>query len=1271
QRWTLRRVGGCYMIVDRTGKAISRKSETAGRSTQLIAKTADQNDRTQLWKVIPAGDGSYFIAAYDGAWFVDVSGDQTDNNTAVQLYSFHGKRNQRFWFEPISGAEPMSDWGAQRQDLSGSDWDHWDGTEDTAWYYSDAANAARSEQKMRTSGAVTDFSGTAETYYIQTASELAGVAQLVRDGITDFNGANIVLTRDIDLGGIEWRRIGNDDRPFRGSFIGGDHAIIGLSITTTDSVDGFFGCIRGGVICDFAIKGAISGDFNTGGVCGRLDNGIIRNVYSEVSIARATDDNEGGIAGRVSWGGCVEHCTQNARINSGDKDPDRAGIGGYCVGMIRYCVNLASVDCNWNYCGGIAGECVGGMIEYCANYGQISGGGDTQWAGGIVGKVKENGLVFGCYNEGYVYSSGDDYIGGICGDHDDSRIYCCINAGNVTGRSHVGGITGDSNCKYCLNTGRIVGSGKTGAITGDTSQWLNWCRSLRVTSIPLNGTHDDNGAEWVTAEDLISGKVCVALDHNGSTLSNISGYCDNGAALGAVFYQNLGADPIPGFSGAGVALRNGSYENSEYEVSVSYRKGYGTVTGGGVYENGAVVLKAVPDDGCVFDHFEVTASSIASKPMYEDTTDPALQKLTYSYPAEETTVYKEPELTLTERIDRCYTVKAVFTVYDETPEDLRQRVRLQLRCSDGCGGWNNDTIPVYLLDSAGEQHLWEIDRRKLDDTGEKVERTFDLGAAIPIAVYAYPNFGGGLTFRGMSLRASIWINDTEEAIEAGGVSINSYPFVSSGYNGDHMHLTFDNMGKASVGYLDADGKLDVKNTYQSPTDAWDAVQKLGEGAVLRLDSPWLIDRELSTNGSFTLDLNGFPMIRSIKKAAKNGELIRVRSKASLEIIDSAPDRVSCSAFKGGSLQGGRSKDTGGLVQVDAGGTLRMTGGALYNGGSTNYGGALQNSGGSVTLENVLISSCWANKKDGGGIYTAGGAFTAVNCKIQNCNSQKNGGAAAVSTRAAVLENCSIVSSKAKEGGAVYVADGELEMYGGTVKNCNADKGGAICNKNRDDSTIYCRSVSFEKNRSKGIGGAISIHADTRSTRQVLGWLLGCTFCSNAAGDTGGAICIVGDAGHPCTLYMEDCTVTNNASSKKGGGIYVTDRSTIDLGGTTVIRSNNGAGNRDDLILGENSYLYDSGLRSGSDIYLASTEDRSINITAVGHLFNEKHLEYLHCEAGTLSMIQQVPVSSSIQASVFTDGSLALMSGAGIILLLTVFAVYRRRMARNEDRHEDR
>lgn len=59
QRWTLRKAGGYYMIVDKSGKAIAKKNDTAGSGTQLVTKAANQNDDTQLWQILPAGDGSW------------------------------------------------------------------------------------------------------------------------------------------------------------------------------------------------------------------------------------------------------------------------------------------------------------------------------------------------------------------------------------------------------------------------------------------------------------------------------------------------------------------------------------------------------------------------------------------------------------------------------------------------------------------------------------------------------------------------------------------------------------------------------------------------------------------------------------------------------------------------------------------------------------------------------------------------------------------------------------------------------------------------------------------------------------------------------------------------------------------------------------------------------------------------------------------------------------------------------------------------------------
>ena len=90
------------------------------------------------------------------------------------------------------------------------------------------------------------------------------------------------------------------------------------------------------------------------GVCGKLERGHIVNVYSEVTITRAAGENCGGICGRIGYGGYVEHCTQNARVSSTESKPDRGGIGGYCPGSVRWCVNMQTVASRWDYVGGIA-----------------------------------------------------------------------------------------------------------------------------------------------------------------------------------------------------------------------------------------------------------------------------------------------------------------------------------------------------------------------------------------------------------------------------------------------------------------------------------------------------------------------------------------------------------------------------------------------------------------------------------------------------------------------------------------------------------------------------------------------------------------------------------------------------------------------------------------------------------------------------------------------------------------------------------------------------
>ena len=1146
-----------------------------------------------MFKLEEAGDGTYFIRSKVNQKLVwDVTGNKAENGTVIGLFNLHRNGNQRFRFVHLTTIEEMSDWGASRQDCYAADYDIWDGGADTSWYYADKDAAV---------------------YKIDSARALAGLSQLVRNNTFNFEGRTIQLTRDINLGGTEWRRIGSDDKPFRGSFNGLGHAITGLTITTTDSQDGFFGRVEGGVICNFAIKGSVSGDWNTGGVVGKMDKGHIVNVYSEVSITRATDDNCGGICGRPGGGAFIEHCTQNARVNSGDKDPDRGGIAGYNCGVIRYCENLQSIDCNWNHVGGIAGTSHGGKIEYCRNEGQVSGGGDTQWAGGICGYADGDALIFGCYNSGKIFSDDDDDVGGILGERDgDSKVMCCINTGRVYGDDRIGGIVGYGVCLYSFNAGYVTGDDDVGAISGKAGGTLHWCRALSWSSKRTCGNDSGGkGAEWREADAVLNGTVCYDLNRQANGL-DLQGY---GGIYTTVFYQNIGGDPIPTFSGQKVEKTNSGFVNKDKEIRVEYKKGYGTVTGGGKYSSGKVVLKAEPAEGCLFDHFEVTRPKAVNKSMNQGE---------HPYPSTEVKTYKENEIVLTENIDSSYSVKAVFTIYDEVPPELRQKVKVELECIEEAGGWNSSTIPVYLVDSAGERHLWEVKRSSLDDEKEKVTHTFDIGAASPVSLEAWPDFGGGLTFRNYGLKAKLWINETGKAIESKKEKIYSWPFISSKYGQDYLDITFGNQGNSSVGVYKDDGSLDVKGTYTTCSEAWEAAKKIGDKAVIRLDSVWLTSGRmiLRDKKTITLDLNGCQLIRSIKKTTKDGEVFMSDSGATMNVVDSNPTKKSCSAFTGGSIQGGRSTNGGGIFHIR--GTLNMTGGAIYNGGTTDVGGGIHCSGGIVNLNKTLIANCWSNQARisdnvGGAIAVqSGGQVTLNGCTIRACHAGDMGGA------------IHMISGKSK-----------TTLIDTKISGCRVsqDEGGAIYHRSGE---LYCENTIFDSNTAGKCGGAVYKNTNDQA------WFIGCSFTANQAENkTGGAIEV--DDNY---LYMRDCTLTGNAARDKGGAIYLNDSGSVDMGGVMVVRNNDGTGNYDNLVMEKGATFYDLGLEPGSEVHLRSTSSGKVRLANKDYKVTEYQMKnfLVGDYSGGLVLDDVKDVDTQLMASAITPGKVALIIGGLLIVL---------------------
>ncbi len=1255
QTWTVGKKGKYYYLKNKKlNKVIEVPNGNASWSQQLGCGTYDGSDK-QLWELESTNDGAYIFHSklnYNLVW--DVWEAKVDSGTKIRLDERHGGNNQRFRFMHTSTTEPMSEWGSRRHDCNVSNADVWDGSTTTEWF-----TDHRNDNDL----------------YINSASDLAGLSYLVRNS-NFMTGKTIHLMCDINLAGNEWRRIGTPGDHFCGSFNGHGHAIIGLSITTKDTSDGLFGVVEGGVISNLAVKGAVSGDYNVGGVVGYLDRGHLVNIYSEVRITNAADDCEGGIVGICMKGGCIEHCTQNALVNNNDQDPYRGGIVGYCKGVVRYCVNNAMVNHNWDCGGGICGYLDGGRIEYCANHGTIGGGGNSERIGGICGEMVNDGIVFGCFNDGTVYSTDDDFIGGITGLSQGRRTICCINLGRVYGDDQVGGITGDGRAYHCFNAGIVTGDDDVGAIEGRNTSDSVGCVAMSWSGANIVGNGNAGSSKWANPDAIISGQTCYDLNQD-LTGYMVEGY--GGDKLKDVFTQNIGSDPYPTFGSAKVERvskpRSGmygkvsgyyyGYANNEYQVRAEYNRDYGTVSGTGTYATSTsdeitinsgkrssqgtstntstkVTLKATPVPGCEFDHFEVKSCKVVQKKGWDDNNHDGIEEVV--------TTYKQDTLTLTENIEQSYTVKAVFNVFDEVPEDMRVKVKLEVECTDDAGGWNSDNLPIELIDSAGESHLWEVNRKNLDDEGEKLTHTFYIGAANPVAVYATPDFGGGLTFRSYGLKARLWVNGSGDAMESKEVIIRSWPFISSKWGSDYMSISFENYGNSKVGNA-------AKNEWESYTkvkDAWNKARN-GKDLTIRLESAWLLEDvlELTHGQDVTLDLNGYPIIRTIKKTKDNGECIKVGGGSKLTIIDSSPKRASCGNFTGGSIQGGRSDNTAGLIECN--GTLVMTGGTLYNGGTTDKGGAIKlNDNGNATLTNVLISNCWSNKaityqNEGGAIYMRDKAkVTMKNCTIRTCKALDYGGGIYLEDDGNELkcENVNLIACKALEnfGGGVHQDRGKTEWIGGTIKNCSTDDddGGAFY---QDDGEVYFENVRFEANTSSDNGGAFYCNTDDKT------WFINCTFIKNRAGDNGGALYFDNNY-----LYMQDCSVTANSSGAKGGGLYIDSAGSIDVEGVMVIKNNDGSGSMDNLVLENGAYLYDHGLDPGSDIHLRSTDDGNVRIgnnnTSEYQLNN-----YFTADYGRLTLTDTQDVDTQLRASVFSEGKTVVIIGSVLLILISVGTLY--------------
>ncbi len=286
--------------------------------------------------------------------------------------------------------------------------DVWTGNVDTSWYVA---------------------SGT--TFTINSAAQLAGLAQLVNDGTDNFSGNIVSLSTDIDLDHRQWTPIGQSlSNAFQGRFDGNDHVIRNLSIGTTSTpvniqFAGLFGYCGASLspstvqdlgVVDVAIYTNYSSNYSRiGGVAGNLI-GTMKDCYATGTVESRSDNSYlGGLIGQINPA-AVSNCYADVDIvgmGSTSIDPANTTLYTQAGGLIGRSSNSASPSISNCFatgnivCSGSAR--VGGLVGYFGSSGangcSITNSYATGSTSAAAGTYTAVGGFVGFLVSGNIYSS--------------------------------------------------------------------------------------------------------------------------------------------------------------------------------------------------------------------------------------------------------------------------------------------------------------------------------------------------------------------------------------------------------------------------------------------------------------------------------------------------------------------------------------------------------------------------------------------------------------------------------------------------------------------------------------------------------------------------------------------------------------------------------------------------------------------------------------------------------------------------------------------------
>ena len=300
-------------------------------------------------------------------------------------------------------------------------------------------------------------SGAAELGYIYDSNTKTYTVYNA-DGLLAWNEAaqkdrsiNCTLTADIDLTGKDWSPIGtNFYNSYTGTFDGGGHTIMGLTVTTNDQYVGLFGRL---------------------GKAGTVKNVVMEGIQITCNHRLGY---AGGVAG-FSWGGTIENCSVSGSVS-----------GTICAGGV--------VGIQWE-----------ASITGCSSSATVKG---MVQVGGVAGETNSGATMAACYATGNVTIEIDPINnilgGGLVGFNAGSSVLACYATGNVTstgsgtGNVHIGGFLGGNYttvtaCYWKNNHEQGIGYNResTGATKVDGSV-VTWQNAVDAMNTALQNA----GSEW-------------------------------------------------------------------------------------------------------------------------------------------------------------------------------------------------------------------------------------------------------------------------------------------------------------------------------------------------------------------------------------------------------------------------------------------------------------------------------------------------------------------------------------------------------------------------------------------------------------------------------------------------------------------------------------------------------------------------------------------------------------------------------------------------------